>query len=70
MVYEDFNQIAVQPSVGVTFASILRNILRQDPDIIMIGEMRDLETAQNAIQASLQGIWFFLPFTPTMHRHQ
>ncbi|MBN1903994.1 MAG: type II/IV secretion system protein, partial [Deltaproteobacteria bacterium] len=55
MVYEDFNQIAVQPSVGVTFASILRNILRQDPDIIMIGEMRDLETAQNAIQASLTG---------------
>ncbi len=55
MVYEDFNQIAVQPSVGVTFASILRNILRQDPDIIMIGEMRDLETAENAIQAALTG---------------
>jgi general secretion pathway protein E len=55
MVYEDFNQIAVQPAAGVTFASILRNILRQDPDIIMIGEMRDLETAQNAIQASLTG---------------
>lgn len=55
MVYEDFNQIAVQPAVGVTFASILRNILRQDPDIIMIGEMRDLETAENAIQAALTG---------------
>ncbi|UCH00414.1 MAG: type II/IV secretion system protein, partial [Deltaproteobacteria bacterium] len=55
MVYEDFNQIAVQPTVGITFASILRNILRQDPDIIMIGEMRDLETAQNAIQAALTG---------------
>lgn len=55
MVYEDFNQIAVQPAVGITFASILRNILRQDPDIIMIGEMRDLETAQNAIQAALTG---------------
>jgi general secretion pathway protein E len=55
MVYDDFNQIAVQPAVGVTFASILRNILRQDPDIIMIGEMRDLETAQNAIQAALTG---------------
>ncbi|HUT72552.1 MAG TPA: GspE/PulE family protein [Desulfatiglandales bacterium] len=55
MVYEDFNQIAVQPAVGVTFGSILRNILRQDPDIIMIGEMRDLETAQNAIQASMTG---------------
>jgi len=55
MVYEDFNQIAVQPAVGITFASILRNILRQDPDIIMIGETRDLETAQNAIQAALTG---------------
>ena len=46
MIHEEFNQIGVQPAVGVTFASILRNILRQDPDIIMIGEMRDLETAQ------------------------
>jgi len=55
MVHEDFNQIAVQPSTDITFASILRNILRQDPDIIMIGEMRDLETAQNAIQATLTG---------------
>jgi general secretion pathway protein E len=55
MVHEDFNQIAVQPAVGITFASILRNILRQDPDIIMIGEMRDLETAENAIQAALTG---------------
>lgn len=55
MVHEDFNQIAVQPVVGVTFGSILRNILRQDPDIIMIGEMRDLETAENAIQAALTG---------------
>ena len=55
MVHEDFNQIAVQPSADITFASILRNILRQDPDIIMIGEMRDLETAQNAIQATLTG---------------
>lgn len=55
MVHEPFNQIAVQPGVGITFASILRNILRQDPDIIMIGEMRDLETAQNAIQAALTG---------------
>ena len=55
MVNEDFNQIGVQPSVDVTFASILRNILRQDPDIIMIGEMRDLDTAENAIQAALTG---------------
>jgi len=55
MVHEDFNQIAVQPAIGIHFASILRNILRQDPDIIMIGEMRDLETAENAIQAALTG---------------
>lgn len=55
MVHEDFNQIAVQPKAGITFGGILRNILRQDPDIIMIGEMRDLETAQNAVQAALTG---------------
>lgn len=55
MVHQEFNQIAVQPLIGITFASILRNILRQDPDIIMIGEMRDLETAQNAVQAALTG---------------
>ncbi|MCL2028971.1 MAG: GspE/PulE family protein [Deltaproteobacteria bacterium] len=55
MVHEEFNQIAVQPKIGITFGSIIRNILRQDPDIIMIGEMRDLETAENAIQAALTG---------------
>ena len=55
MVYEEFNQIAVQPAVGITFGTILRNILRQDPDIIMVGEMRDRETAENAIQAALTG---------------
>ena len=55
MIHEDFNQIAVQPAVGITFASILRYILRQDPDVIMIGEMRDRETAENAIQAALTG---------------
>jgi general secretion pathway protein E len=55
MVCEDYNQISVQPSVDVTFSSILRNILRQDPDIIMIGEIRDQDTARNAIQAALTG---------------
>jgi general secretion pathway protein E len=55
MVHESFNQIAVQTAIGVTFGSILRNILRQDPDVIMIGEMRDLETAENAVQAALTG---------------
>ncbi|MBW2621480.1 MAG: Flp pilus assembly complex ATPase component TadA [Deltaproteobacteria bacterium] len=55
MVFEDFNQIAVQPQVGITFGNVLRNILRQDPDIIMIGELRDNETAENAVQAALTG---------------
>ncbi|MCP4721793.1 MAG: type II/IV secretion system protein, partial [Desulfobacteraceae bacterium] len=55
MVHEEFNQIAVQPAVNVTFGSVLRNILRQDPDIIMVGEIRDLETAQAAVQAALTG---------------
>ena len=55
MVHEGFNQIAVQPLVGITFGTILRNILRQDPDVIMIGEMRDLETAENAAQAAMTG---------------
>ncbi len=55
MVHEDFNQIGIMASAGVTFGNILRTILRQDPDIIMVGEMRDLETAQNAIQAALTG---------------
>jgi general secretion pathway protein E len=49
------NQIHVKPSIGLTFASCLRSILRQDPDIIMIGEIRDAETAEIAIQASLTG---------------
>jgi general secretion pathway protein E len=55
MVHDEFNQIAVQPKIGITFGNIIRNILRQDPDVIMIGEMRDLETAENAIQAALTG---------------
>jgi general secretion pathway protein E len=49
------NQIQVQPKIGLTFATALRSILRQDPDIIMVGEIRDLETAQMAVQASLTG---------------
>jgi len=55
MVMEEFNQIGVQQNIGVGFDSILRNILRQDPDIIMIGEIRDKETAENAVQAALTG---------------
>ncbi len=55
MVWEPFNQVQVQPKIGVDFASTLRHILRQDPDIIMVGEIRDPETAENAIQAALTG---------------
>ena len=55
MIHEEFNQIGVQPAINVTFDSVLRNIMRQDPDIIMVGEIRDLETAQAAVQAALTG---------------
>lgn len=49
------NQIQVNPRIGLTFSGALRSILRQDPDVIMIGEIRDLETAEIAIRASLTG---------------
>ena len=49
------NQIQVKPQIGLDFASLLRSILRQDPNVIMIGEIRDLETAQIAVQAALTG---------------
>ena len=49
------NQIQVKPQIELTFASALRSIVRQDPDIIMIGEIRDLETAEIAVQAALTG---------------
>lgn len=52
---EGVNQIQVNPNVGLTFAAGLRSILRQDPDIIMVGEIRDKETADIAIRASLTG---------------
>lgn len=52
---EGVNQVQVKSQIGLTFASVLRSLLRQDPDIIMIGEIRDLETAQIAAQAALTG---------------
>ena len=55
MVLEDFNQMAVQPRIDFTFATALRTLLRQDPDIIMVGEIRDGETAEYAVQAALTG---------------
>ncbi|MCE5982859.1 GspE/PulE family protein [Pseudomonas sp. LF19] len=55
MVEPAFNQLQVQPSIDLDFATGTRALLRQDPDVIMIGEIRDLETAQVAIQAALTG---------------
>jgi len=52
---EGINQIQVKPQIGLTFANALRSIVRQDPDVIMIGEMRDLETARIAVQSALTG---------------
>src|SRR5207253_5231245 len=55
MVFEDFNQVAVRPQIDITFSGALRTVLRQDPDIIMVGEIRDTETAEHAVQAALTG---------------
>src|SRR5438132_12907258 len=55
MVHEEFNQVAVRPAIDLTFATALRTVLRQDPDIIMVGEIRDTETAEHAVQAALTG---------------
>ena len=55
MVDPRFCQVQVTPQIGITFATALRTILRQDPDIIMVGEIRDVETAQMAVQAALTG---------------
>ena len=52
---EGINQVYVKPDIGLTFASALRSFLRQDPDIIMVGEVRDLETAQICVRAALTG---------------
>ena len=55
MIEPSFNQMQVQHNIDLTFASGVRALLRQDPDIIMVGEIRDLETAEMAIQAALTG---------------
>ena len=55
MIEPAFNQMQVQPNIDLTFANGVRALLRQDPDIIMLGEIRDLETAEVAIQAALTG---------------
>ncbi len=55
MVHEQFNQIAANARTGTGFAEALRHVLRQDPDVIMVGEVRDAETASQAVQAALTG---------------
>ena len=55
MVHEQFNQMAINTKVGFDYAAALRTVLRQDPDVVMVGEIRDPETAQYAIQAALTG---------------
>lgn len=55
MVIEEFNQVAVHRRIDFDFANALKHILRQDPDIIMVGEIRDEETAQNALEAAMTG---------------
>jgi general secretion pathway protein E len=55
MVHEEFNQIAANPKTGTGFAEALRHVLRQDPDVVMVGEVRDGETATQAVQAALTG---------------
>ncbi len=55
MIEPAFNQVQVVPDIGMDFASGIRSLMRQDPDIIMVGEIRDLETAEMAIQAALTG---------------
>ena len=58
------------PDINLTFAAALRSILRQAPNIVMIGEIRDLETANIAVQASLTGHLVFSTCTPTMRRRR
>jgi len=66
MVMDQLNQIAIQPKIGLTFASALKHVLRQDPDIIMVGEIRDAETAQYALQAAMTGHLVF----STLHTNE
>ena len=67
---DGINQMQVKPKIGLTFANGLRHIVRQDPDIIMIGEIRDKETAEIAIHSALTGHSYSAPCTQTMLRAQ
>jgi type II secretory ATPase GspE/PulE/Tfp pilus assembly ATPase PilB-like protein len=65
---EGISQTQINVKKGLTFATGLRNVLRQDPDIIMVGEIRDHERALMAIQSALTGHLVFLRFIPMMRR--
>ena len=62
------NQIQVRESIGLNFAAALRSFLRQDPNIILVGEIRDFETAEIAVQAALTGHLVLRRCTPTTRR--
>jgi general secretion pathway protein E len=64
LVYDDFNQVQIKSDIDVTFSNAIRNVLRQDPDIVMVGEIRDEQTAEMAIQAALKGHLFFKTLHP------
>jgi general secretion pathway protein E len=55
LIHDDFNQVQIKQQIGVTFANAIRTVLRQDPDVVMVGEIRDVETAEMAVQAALTG---------------
>lgn len=61
------SQVQVNSKIGLDFSRVLRTTLRQDPDIIMVGEMRDHETVEIGLRGSITGHWFYLlciPMTP------
>jgi general secretion pathway protein E len=67
MEIDNFNQVQVNPQIGFSFAECIRAFLRQDPDIIMVGEIRDRDTGEMAIQSSLTGhlvLAHFIPMEP------
>ena len=68
MIEPAFNQVQVQSSIGLDFAAGMKSLLRQDPDIIMVGEIRDKETADMAVQAALTVIWWSVRCTQTTPR--
>ena len=63
---EGIGQVQVREDIGYTFESALRSFLRQDPEVILVGEIRDKATVDIALKALLQVTWFLVLFTPMM----